>query len=106
MDDSTIAEQKVDFSDLIGKHCVVRTYSAGVHLGTLAAREGTNVLLQDARRLWKWNGAFTLSEVATTGISKSGSRIAAAVPLMELTQAVEIIPTTEAARDTFERVHE
>lgn len=91
---------------MIGKHCVVRTYSAGVHLGEVVGREGTAVLLKDARRLWKWNGAFTLSEVASKGVSKTGSRIAVSVPLMELTEAVEIIPTTEAARATFDVVHE
>ena len=91
---------------LIGQHCVVRTFSAGVHLGEVVAKDGTHVLLKDARRLWKWNGAFTLSEVATKGVSKSGSRITSAVPLIELTQAVEIIPTSEAARSTFDAVHE
>ena len=91
---------------LIGQHCVVRTFSAGVHLGEVVAKDGTSILLKDARRLWKWNGAFTLSEVATKGVSKSGSRIATSVPLIELTQAVEIIPTSEAARSTFDAVHE
>lgn len=91
---------------MIGKHCVVRTYSAGVHIGTVEAKSGTNVILKGARRLWKWNGAFTLSEVATAGISKSGSRMSVAVEIIELTEAVELIPTTEAARATYEAVHE
>ena len=91
---------------LVGRHCVVRTYSAGVHIGEVLAKDGTNVLLKDARRLWKWNGAFTLSEVAQSGISKAGSRLAVAVPLIELTEAVELIPTSEAARAAFDQVHE
>lgn len=93
-------------SPLIGKHVLVRTYSAGVHIGTLAAKDGENVLLTDARRLWKWSGAFTLSEVATVGINPKQSRMAVAVPMIELTNANEIIPTTEAARATFEKCHE
>jgi hypothetical protein len=93
-------------STLLGQHVIVRTFSAGVHMGELVAKDGTNVLLKDARRLWKWNGAFTLSEVATAGVSKSGSRIAVSVPLIELTQAVEIIPTSEAARAKFDVIHE
>jgi hypothetical protein len=93
-------------SPLLGQHVVVRTFSAGVHIGELAAKDGTNVVLKSARRLWKWNGAFTLSEVATAGIYKHGSRMAVAIPVIELTQAVEIIPTTEAARATFDGVHE
>lgn len=93
-------------SPFVGQHCVVRTYSAGVHIGVVVDKDGTNVLLQDARRLWKWNGAFTLSEVAVAGVSQKGSRISVAVPLIELTQAVELIPTSEAARATFDKVHE
>ncbi len=98
----TIAQE----SPLIGQHVVVRTFSAGVHIGTLVAKDGENVLLKDARRLWKWAGAFTLSEVATAGVKKTDSRIACMIPMIELTNANEIIPTTEKARATFEAVHE
>jgi hypothetical protein len=90
---------------IIGKHCVVRTYSAGVHIGVVSSKEGKSVLLTNARRLWQWQGAFTLSEVATAGVSK-GSRISVAVPVIELTEAIEIIPTTEAARAAFDAIHE
>jgi hypothetical protein len=91
---------------LLGKHVVVRTYSAGVHIGELAEKDGTSVVLKSARRLWKWSGAFTLSEVATAGISKHGSRMSVAVPVIELTEAIELIPTTPEARATFDAVHE
>lgn len=76
---------------MIGKYVIVRTYSAGVHIGTLETHEGTEVLLKDARRLWYWKGAFTLNEVALEGI-KTGSKLSAAVPHIMLTQAVEILP--------------
>jgi hypothetical protein len=91
---------------LVGQHCVVRTYSAGVHLGVVAFRHGTVVGLTDARRLWKWNGAFTLNEVAMNGVSKSGSRISAPVTMIELTEAIELIPTSEIARASFDNVYE
>lgn len=93
-------------SPLIGQHVVVRTYSAGVHVGTLVAKDGENVLLSDARRLWKWAGAFTLSEVSQKGANPTGTRMAMPVPMIELTNANEIIPTSEAARATFEKCHE
>jgi hypothetical protein len=93
-------------SQLIGQHVVVRTFSAGVHIGTLVEKDGENVLLKDARRLWKWSGAFTLSEVAQKGVQVKGSRIAMTVPLIELTNANEIIPTSEEARNSFEKCHE
>jgi len=94
------------YQKFLGRHVVVRTYSAGVHIGTLTEIEGQSVVLTDARRLWQWGGAFTLSEVAIVGIKPKDSRMTVAVPEILLTQAVEIIPTTEAARRTFDATHE
>lgn len=86
-------------SPFIGEIVLVRTYSAGVHIGTLENKEGTNVLLSSAHRIWKWSDAFTLSEVATKGIGPE-SRVSCKVDFIELTQAVEIIPVSAAAFET------
>jgi hypothetical protein len=51
----------------INKQCIIRTYSAGVHFGTVADRVGTEILLKDARRIWYWDKAFTLNAVANSG---------------------------------------
>jgi len=80
---------------------LVRTYSAGVHLGVLAKIDGTQVLLKDARRLWSWSGAFTLSAVATEGVNFKKSRLSVAVPEIVLTQAIEIIPVSDAIAAAF-----
>lgn len=79
---------------MIGKYAVVRTYSAGVHIGTVSSLEDKQVTLTGARRLWYWKGAFTLSEVAVKGPGKD-SKISVEVPEIVLTEAVEIILTTE-----------
>ena len=50
-------------SNLIGRVCMVRTYTAGVFLGTVAARDGKEVTLTNARRIWYWEGAATLSSL-------------------------------------------
>ena len=83
----------------IGRHVIVRTYSAGVHFGLLVKRDGKECVLNDARRIWEWRGAFTLSAVAMEGI-KSG-RISAVVPLILLTEAIEIIPCSTVAIDNI-----
>ena len=88
-------------STLIGQKVVVRTYSAGVHIGTLDAKSGKEVRLTDAHRAWYWKGAFTLNEVATKGVAK-GSKIGVAVPTIELTEAIEIIPISDEAFATLE----
>ena len=79
-----------------GKDVIVRTYSAGVHFGTLASREGKEVVLHNARRIWHWDGAFTLSAVAEKGV-KNTSKLSVSVPEILLTEAIEIIPCSEAA---------
>lgn len=91
---------KTTHHPMIGKHCVVRTYSDGVHIGTVAAVDGMEVLLKNAHRVWMWKGAFTLSEVATNGISE-GSRLSVEVAEIYLTQAISFTPTTEKARVTY-----
>jgi hypothetical protein len=77
-------------------YVVVRTYSAGVHIGELKSRKGKEVVLVNARRLWKWCGAFTLSEVAIEGI-KDGSKPSIAIPEIVLTEAIEIVKTSAFA---------
>ena len=81
---------------MIGKYCVIRTYSAGVHVGDLAERNGTEVKLTNARRIWRWEGANTLHEIAVRGVG-SGSKISDQVDEIMLTEVIEIIPATEEA---------
>jgi hypothetical protein len=82
---------------MIGEFVVVRTYSAGVHMGTLRECHGTAVVLTDARRLHRWRGANTLNEVSQNGVAE-GSRISEPVPEILLTQAIEVIPCSPHAK--------
>lgn len=75
---------------------IVRTYSAGVHYGTLVERNGKEVILADAKRIWRWHGAWTLNEIATKGVSKE-SKISCAVPSVTLTEAIEVFTCTDEA---------
>lgn len=82
------------------RYCIIRTYSAGVHAGYVKSQNGKEVVLCNARRLWKWAGAFTLSEMAVNGVSKPNEcRFATTVPEIILTEAIEIIPCTETAKE-------
>jgi hypothetical protein len=90
---------------MIGKYCIVRTYSAGVFAGTLKSRKGMEVVVTDARRLWFWSGAASLSQVAQEGV-KNPKQCKFPVPAREvlLTQAIEILPATPEARVSIESV--
>ena len=88
-----------------GKYCMVRTYSAGVFAGTIAKRDGKEVLLKDARRIWYWAGAATLSQLATEGTKKPKEcKFPRPVPEVLLTEVIEIIPITEAAQKSISEV--
>lgn len=76
---------------MIGKFVLVRTYSAGVHFGTLVEKNGKEITLKNGRRLWSWNGALSLSEIATNGIDIKNSKISVPVDEIILTEATEII---------------
>ena len=84
---------------VVGKVCVVRTYSAGVHIGKVVSVNGTECELEDSQRLWNWKGAFTLTEVAMNGVS-SESRMSNKTQMF-LTQAIEFIPCSEKAIESF-----
>lgn len=87
------------------EYVIIRTYSAGVHAGYLSAHNGKEVTLVNARRLWYWSGAFTLSEIAVKGVSKpEDCKFSCSVPMIILTEAIEIIPCTEQARRIIEEV--
>ncbi|MBK7509813.1 MAG: hypothetical protein IPI16_17490 [Comamonadaceae bacterium] len=92
---------------MIGKTCIVRTYSAGVFLGTIKERNGKEVLLVNARRIWYWDGAATLSQLANEGTkTPQNCKFPAPVAEVLLTEAIEIIPATEAAIASIAAVKE
>jgi len=83
---------------MLGKICIVRTYSAGVFIGKVVERDGKEVRLENARRIWYWGGAASLSQLANEGTSKPQScKFPAPVAEILLTEAIELIPATEAA---------
>lgn len=85
------------------KYCVVRTYSAGVHIGYVkefADKHPQHAVLLKSRRLHYWDGAASLSQVAMDGVNGS-SRIAMELPEIELTDVIEVIPCSEEAAEFF-----
>jgi hypothetical protein len=93
------------FMDLIGKVCMVRTYSAGVFLGEVASKNGKEVHLKNARRMWYWDGAASLSQLAINGTSAPEKcKFPVPVPDVLLTEVIEIIPASEAAIESIKAV--
>ena len=96
---------------LIGKRVIIRADRAGVFYGTLAEVESIGDKLQveltDLRRLWFWNGACSLTQLAVEGVKfpkkcKFTIRQTSAV----IIGVIEILPCTEAACESIEAVEE
>ena len=84
---------------MIGQRVLVRTYSAGVHIGTLVAADSGDCHLKDSLRLWKWEGGgLSLSAVANNGIVKGRLNKTGEI---FLTNSIEFIPTTKEAEKSF-----
>ena len=81
------------------RYVIARTYSAGVFAGYLQERKGQEVTLLNARRIWQWFGAASLSQLAVDGTSKPNDcKFPVEVSKVELTQVIEVLDVTEKAR--------
>lgn len=85
----------------IDKYVIVRTQNAGVFAGTVTSQTDTVVEIANARRLWYWAGAASLSEMAVRGVRlPNDCKFPAAV------EQIEIIPATADAKASLEGVTE
>jgi hypothetical protein len=87
------------------KYVIARTHSAGVFAGVLESRKGQEVVLRNARRIWYWKGAASLSQLAMEGTScPNECKFPIAVNRVELLQVIEILDCTLKAKISIESV--
>jgi hypothetical protein len=93
-----------------GDYVIVRTYSAGVFAGEIASKTVSaagffEVTLKNARRLWYWAGASSLSQLSVDGTAKPKEcKFPCEVPFVELAQGIEILPVSTKARESISSV--
>lgn len=86
-------------------YVIVRSDRAGVFAGYLAERNGSEVVLRNVRRLWYWDGAASLSQLAVDGVNKPDNcKFSVPVPEQIVLGVIEIIPASEKARRSVEGV--
>jgi hypothetical protein len=84
---------------------MVRTFSAGVFAGTIVSQKGKEIHLKNARRIWYWSGAATLSQLAMEGTTDfKNCKFPMEVKEIFLTEVIEIIPITPKARKSIASV--
>ena len=93
--------------NIIGKKVIVRGDRSGVFFGTLVAKEGKEVKLTNCRRLWYWDGAASISQLAKDGTTRPQScKFTVSVDEIVILDAIEIITCTDKASDKIEKVAE
>lgn len=89
------------------QYVIVRTQSAGVFAGYITSRDGQEVVMRDARRIWYWKGAASLSQLANEGTKNpTECKFPAPVSRVELLQVIEILDVTKEAEKSIRAVAE
>lgn len=89
----------------IGKKVIIRGDNSGVEFGELVEHKGREVTLKDARRIWFWAGAASLSQLAKDGTTDPSScKFTVTVDSITILDAIEIIPCTDKAIKSIEDV--
>lgn len=89
------------------RYVIVRTYSAGVFAGNLYSKKDKEVILHNARRLWKWSGAASLSQLAMEGVKDPNNcKFPCEVNSICLLETIEIIDCTDNAKKSIKSVPE
>ena len=90
---------------MIGKKVIIRADRAGVFFGTLKKKNGSEVTLTDCRRIWYWDGAASISQLAVEGTKRPDNcKFTVTVPIICILGVIEIIPCTDKAIESIESV--
>lgn len=101
--ESKAKEKAESFKGL--KYCIVRSVGSGAWAGYVKSKKEGNVVMLKARRIWYWDGAASLSQLAIKGTSKpSTCKFPCAVDEVELDQVVEVIQATKEAQESINSV--
>lgn len=86
-------------------YVIVRTYSAGVFAGYLKEKDGQHAVVVNARRLWYWSGAASLSQLSQEGVKNPNEcKFPMEVPSVELEQVIEVLPCSVKAQRSINDV--
>jgi hypothetical protein len=86
---------------------ILRTERAGVHYGYLKSRTGGEAFLINTRRIWYWEGAASLSQLAQEGVSKPQTcKFTVTLPEATILGVIEVLPVTKAAKHSIDGVKE
>lgn len=84
---------------------IVRSDRAGVFFGKVKSRDGDSVTMTDVRKLWYWDGACAVEQLALDGTSApAGCKFTVVVPELEVAGVIQVIPCTDKAAKSLAEV--
>lgn len=98
-------EKEKMMEKFLNKKVIVRGINSGVFFGTFIEKEENEVLLKNCRRIWYWDGAASISQLAVDGTNKPNTcKFTIPVESILITDVIEIIPCTKKAIASIEGV--
>lgn len=92
--------------NIMNTKVIVRGDRSGVFFGTITKKEGREITLENCRRLWYWDGAASISQLAESGTVKPHNcKFTVTVDSILILDAIEIIPCTDKAIKSIEGVN-
>lgn len=86
---------------------VVRCAQAGVFFGRIKERKGDEVTMTNVRKLWYWDGACAVEQLAVDGTKNPGGcKFTVMVSEMVLTGVIQILACTDKAAESLAVVGE
>jgi len=92
---------------MVGLNCIIRSEGAGVFVGDVTHQDRNIVVLDNCRRLWKWAGACSLSQLAQEGVKEpKACRFSVITEKHMILNVLEVLPTTDEGKAIIYGVQE
>ena len=89
------------------QYYIVRGSQSGVYFGKIKEKNGANVVMENARMLWYWDGAASVMQIAAEGVKRPKEcKFTMAVNEIEIIDAIATIPCTPEAVNIIKDVKE
>ena len=89
------------------QYVIVRSNMAGVFFGILESKNGNEVELSKARKLYRWEGANTVEDLAVKGVSKpENCKFTIVVSQMIISDVCQILPCSPTSVESLSKVKE
>ena len=90
---------------MVNQYFIVRTNRAGVFFGKIKERSHDEVTMTDVRKVWYWDGACGVEQLAMDGTTAPRKcKITVVVPEMTIADPIQIIPCTKKATESLSGV--